>query len=328
MIVDASCGQAWWPVIGGEAPFVSIDGVHAACKYIIDGPDADERPSDAALAQCAPLCAAGAASTASPGRLQQHRDYNQLCKTDITVSHTVTSTPADGEEGPFNERFKAKLVRFAFVTCSQVYQLDVAVAPSMKRSSISCSADQQTCVPRAMHADCHITSHSWGAPVDDTASTARICCCVQTHLVCFHCGKAVKGSQTQCMSCKWAWFCSPQCQKAAWPVHKAICKMAKAAAQGIPPGCKGPIPGQSWSLAVLADCLQVRATSEECLGWLSMLIPRSLWCTYRVRYSAHTAFKRSCIGHAARVCVEKHKPTLQSTGHVKRLASLQCFVHV
>lgn len=51
----------------------------------------------------------------------------------------------------------------------------------------------------------------------------------KTSSACGNCGKEEKKMRT-CSACRTVLYCSPQCQKEAWPVHKAACKKAKAAA--------------------------------------------------------------------------------------------------
>lgn len=59
--------------------------------------------------------------------------------------------------------------------------------------------------------------------------------CVQDTACCLQCGKVVSGalSMQSCSQCMRVRFCSTECQRAAWPAHKAACKrMARATAAG------------------------------------------------------------------------------------------------
>ena len=54
-------------------------------------------------------------------------------------------------------------------------------------------------------------------------TTFAKCCCGCPKSVCDQCGQIAKLSG--CGKCRTAWYCSKECQTAAWPMHKAECGM-------------------------------------------------------------------------------------------------------
>ena len=43
---------------------------------------------------------------------------------------------------------------------------------------------------------------------------------------CYTCGRVPEGRRLRCSICRKAYYCSPECQRIDWPVHKGECKPA------------------------------------------------------------------------------------------------------
>lgn len=62
--------------------------------------------------------------------------------------------------------------------------------------------------------------------------------------LCAQCSKATTGLPLRCSGCKQVYYCSQDCQRKAWPTHKASCKQPAAAGSApsptSPPQASGP----------------------------------------------------------------------------------------
>ncbi|CAK0837355.1 unnamed protein product [Prorocentrum cordatum] len=83
---------------------------------------------------------------------------------------------------------------------------------------------------------------------------------------CLACGR--ERPPARCARCLRAWFCGPECQRAAWRAHKADCRLQSAGAPG-PAGTPAPPSEAAWRplLPRLPPVARAQRSAARALAW-------------------------------------------------------------
>ena len=137
------------------------------------------------------------------------------------------------------------------------------------------------------------------------------------------CAVCGANSRSRCSRCHGEMYCGPQCQRAAWPAHKAACAAAVAAARaraGAAAGASEP-PGAANSGHEDAECTVCgRPASMRC-GWCCTV----MYCGSQCEGAARAAHKGICAAGAARTdCCDGCAGPCASCGGVATLCCGRC----